>query len=274
MNFLDTKIAFVVLSRGYKTKERYNDLILRNISLSEKIDKIFLKNFDFIIYHEGNISTEDQIFISKQTPNLNLLFKNVKKVEPKNAFDDSKNQINYTLCPPTNLSNSFPLGYKHMCHFWSIDFLEYLKNYKYIIRIDEDCILKNFNIKILEEMYRNNIKYVSPYFQEQDVKDVIVGLESLWNTFIKNNNFVPYKKFDEIRCPYTNFMIIDIEYFLNNDIILNFLNSVDKSHGIYSNRWGDLPIWGVILSTMVDPLLYKEEKSISYLHKSHHKIVN
>ena len=31
------------------------------------------------------------------------------------------------ICKPTTLSNNFSLGYKNMCYFWSIDFLEYLK---------------------------------------------------------------------------------------------------------------------------------------------------
>jgi hypothetical protein len=52
------------------------------------------------------------------------------------------------------------------------------------------------------------------------------------------------------------------------------LQIIDESHGIYSNRWGDLPIWGMILSTLIDEKHYRQEKSISYLHGSHNIIIN
>lgn len=60
------------------------------------------------------------------------------------------------LCYPTTLSNRFSLGYKHMCHFWSIDFLEYLKDYKYILRIDDDCLLNTFDTNIFNIMKEKN----------------------------------------------------------------------------------------------------------------------
>jgi hypothetical protein len=28
-----------------------------------------------------------------------------------------------------------------MCHFWFIDFLRYVRGYKFVIRVDEDCIV-------------------------------------------------------------------------------------------------------------------------------------
>lgn len=267
------KNAVVVLTRGYSRREYYRDLISRNVAIQEFLYDPNQK-CDYIIFHEGNISLDDQKYISEFTPELNLIFKNVKEEEPKTAFNSEKNIVNYSLCPPTPLSSSFPLGYKHMCHFWSIDFLKYLKEYKYVVRIDEDCVLTKFDKNILKKMYDNQIKFISPFFQGQDVKDVIVGLESLWNNFISEKNFTPFKNFSDIKCPYTNFMIVDAEYFLNHEMVMNFLEVVDNSNGIYSNRWGDLPIWGVILSTLTEPKFYLEDKTTSYYHKSHNKIIN
>ena len=269
-----TKIAIVVLSRGYNTIEKYTDLIERNVSIYDLFYNKINQKFDVIVFHEGNINMEHQLYISKFTPKLNIIFKNIKKTPPKVAFDDSKNKINYSICPPTPLSNSFPLGYKHMCHFWAIDFLQYLKEYKYIVRIDEDCVIKKFDNNVFQKMMDNNIKYISPFFQEQDKKDVIVGLETILKDFTLKNNITPKIKFEDIKCPYTNFMIFDVEYFINENVINNFLKCVDDSHGIYSNRWGDLPIWGVILSTFLNPSSYLEDKSISYYHKSHNKLIN
>jgi hypothetical protein len=268
------KNAIVVLTRGYENPIYYKNLIFRNKQIEEKITNKTNKSFDVLIFHEGNIIKEHQKLISDVTPKLKLNFIDVKKTTPKTAFDNSKNKINMELCPPTLQSNSFPLGYKHMCHFWSIDFLDYLKDYKFIIRIDEDCFIKNFDLGILDEMEKNKILFVSPEFQQQDDWFVIVGLEKLWNEFIEEKKITPFKSFQEVTCPYTNLMIVDIENIRNNDIINEFLKKIDSSHGIYSNRWGDLPIWGLILSTMVDSKYYSEIKSISYFHQSHNKNVN
>jgi len=270
---MENKNAIVALTRGYNDLSRYDVLIKRNISIYEKIS-VINNNFDVILFHEGNITDEQQNYIQSKTPLLPLKFFNVKEVGTKNAFNDSLNIVNNELCPPTQLSLSFSLGYKHMCHFWSIDFLQYLKNYKYIMRLDEDCIVTKIDVDVFNHMNVNNLKYLSPCFQEQDDPNVIVGLEKLWNEFISVNNIVPYKNFNDVRCPQTNFMVIDVDYFNTNETINNILKTIDNCHGIYSNRWGDLPIWGLILSTLVDKKLYKEITDISYYHGSWNKHVN
>ena len=74
--------------------------------------------------------------------------------------------------------------------------------------------------------------------------------------------------------PYTNFMILNINFFKNNKDVVNILNEINKSDCIFSNRWGDLPIWGYILSYFIDKTYYIEDKNISYIHGSHSKNVN
>jgi hypothetical protein len=67
------KKAVVVLTRGYDNIDEYNSLIQRNISIAINLrDKI---NTPIIIFHEGNISSIHQDFISKKTPLLNIIGK-------------------------------------------------------------------------------------------------------------------------------------------------------------------------------------------------------
>jgi hypothetical protein len=267
------KISISVLTRGYDNLFNYNPLIDRNNLIFEHIIEPSKLSFDVHIFHEGNISEEHQLYI-KNLSKPKLIFKNVKELSENFAFDDSKNIMNFELCPPNTQSSSFPLGYKHMCHFWSIDFFNYLNGYDYLIRIDEDCFIKKFDFIILNRLLNGEIRFTSPFFQGQDEHYVIVGLEKLWNQFIIDNEITSKKNFGEIKCPYTNFMMLDLNYFRNNQMVQNFLKCVDESNGIYSNRWGDLPIWGVILSTLIDENLYKESKSIKYYHSSHNKEIN
>lgn len=279
MLFYNMKNAIVVLTKGYKKLKFYHKLITRNISIYNHIfiqHKINFNEYDIIIFHEGNITNEQQIYIQSFTPHMKLIFKDIKKTKPYTAFDNSKNKINNELCPPSKLSNKFPLGYKHMCHFWSIDYLNYLKSYKYIIRIDEDCYLLQFNHKILKKMNENNINFYScswsKNWKRSDTKEVVIGLQKTIQEFIKQNNLETKIDFLDIKCPYTNFMIIDIEYFRNNKLYNKYLEHIDNTSGIYSNRWGDLPIWGIFLSLFLKKNKYYNIlflKGIKYIHSSH-----
>jgi hypothetical protein len=267
------KIAICVLSRGYNDINQYRSLIERNISLENSLHNEKIKNYSFIILHEGNIDEDHQTFISSKTPNLKIEFWDIKTKTPNNAFDNNKNIVN-EFCPPNWLTNNFPIGYKHMCHFWSIDFLDYLKDFDYVIRIDEDCVVENFNMSIIDEMEDENLLFVSPMFQEQDVDLVIVGLDNLRNEYIKENDLHNTTEFNKIMCPYTNFMVVNVKEINNNLKVKKFLNKVDSCGCIYSNRWGDLPIWGVILDTILDKNQYKEVKTIKYFHGSHNQKIN
>jgi hypothetical protein len=271
---MSKKNAIVVLTRGYTDVRFYTSLINRNIFIYKNIISKTGDIFDFIIFHEGNISESDKKFINDQTPNLNIIFSDLRYTGNKKAFNSLPKTENNPMCPSTRLSNSFPIGYKHMCHFWSLDFLNYLKDYKYIIRVDEDCFINEYDVSILDQMEKNNTIFSCPFFQEQDVDEVILGLETLRNDFCEKNSIRINTKFSDIRCPYTNVMIVDIENICKNQTIINFLNEIDNSGCIYFNRWGDLPIWGVILDTFLTESSYKEEKGIKYFHGSHNKPIN
>lgn len=267
------KNAIVVLTRGYENENFYKSLIVRNKNIKKHIIDSVSYEFDFIIFHEGNISQKQQDFIKSFTPEIPISFINVKSGIPK-LFGTPIKTLNVDLCPPTSLSNSFPLGYKHMCHFWSVDFLDLLKNYKYVIRIDEDCIVEEFDKNIINEIENNKILFASPMFQGQDEPMVIKGLDIFRKKYCSEKGIDIVTPFEKIKCPYTNFMIIDVENIINNKIIMEFISEIDKCGCIYSNRWGDLPIWGVILDTFLKKDEYKEFKNIKYYHGSHNIIVN
>jgi hypothetical protein len=176
------------------------------------------------------------------------------------------------MCPETKLSSSFSMGYKNMCHFWSIGFLEYLKNYHYIIRIDEDCFLDKMDSNIINQYISDKIYFSSPFHVNDDNPDVIIGLDNLVENFIRKNNIE--KQSETLWFPYTNMMIVDVSYFSKNENVLKLLQEIDDSDCIFNNRWGDLPIWGYILTYLIPKENYFENKSIKYYHSSHHSQIN
>lgn len=266
------KYCIAVLTKGYKEKVRYSLLIKRNKSIYNNIVQNSIYQFDIIIFHEGNILDKDQQYIRSHTPQMKLIFLNIKKGL---SFNDHNYKVNRNLCPPNNKSDKYHIGYKHMCRFWSIDFIDYLEKYDYIIRIDEDCIVKYFDELIINYIIDNKIYFCSPHFINQDNKNFIVGMESFWNCMIKKYGIKSYiKNYTDIICPYTNFMIFDMNVIKNNQLINNILNEIDSCGCIYSNRWGDLPIWGMIMSTLFESEKFFCAKNIAYYHGSHHKYIN
>lgn len=267
------KVAIAVLTKGYANIEEYNTLINRNNLIHHNIITKSKLNFDMVIFHEGNISEEHQKYISEKSE-TSLIFRDVKQCSTKSAFDDSKNIYNTDLCPPNTLSESFPLGYKHMCHFWSIDIFDYLSEYQYVIRIDEDCYVDRVDPAVFEAIIEQEIKFAVPFMcPVLDDPNVIVGLDTLLYDFAEKNNVELLVDYKDIKAPNTNFMMFDLDFFKQHSIVQKFLTQVDKSHGIYSNRWGDAPIWGILLYALAGVDFY-ELSDIGYLHGSHNHYVN
>ena len=260
-----TLCAIAVLTRGYDSNEKYNDLIKRN----EAIYNLYYKNlknytnYSVIIFNEGNIIPSQQEYIQLKTPNMPLIFTTINFYQNFN--------INNDLCPPTEVSNRFSIKYKNMCYFWSIDFLTYLGDYEYIIRIDEDCFIQNLDPHIIDSYKQNNIMFSSPFYQTSDNEEVVVGMKTLFNKYLQDNNLVQK---NPLRMPYTNFMICNISYFKNNILVMNLLEKIKLSNCIFSNRWGDLPILGYILSYLIDSKYFIEDKTIKYYHGTHSMQIN
>ena len=242
------KHAIVALTRGYPDLNSYHMLISRNIAIynvfySKLANKLA---YDIVLFHEGNISEEAQQYIQYHTPDMPLIF---------------------VAIPFYNMPNCEQLGYKNMCYFWAIDFIEYLKDYEYIIRIDEDCILYQLDPYVIENCKQKNIKFSSAHFQGDDYDHVVVGLKPLVYSYMKKHGLIMVS--DNIRCPYTNFSIINIPFYRNTNYIQGLLAEIRQSNGIFVHRWGDLPIHGYILTFLTDPSLYCEDKTIKYYHGSH-----
>jgi hypothetical protein len=270
---MKNRVALAVLTKGYTDLESYETLINRNNYIHDNLLTKTSVEYDMIIFHEGNITQEHIDHINKHSK-CSLEFRNVKECGNKQAFDDSRNKVNKELCPPTPLSDQFPLGYKHMCHFWSIGLFDYLSDYDYVLRIDEDCYVDRIDPHTFEEVIESNISFAVPLIcNVLDAPEVIVGLDTLLDEFMRSRGLEMPVPYSEVRAPNTNFMILNLKYFREHKLVQEFLKEVDNSHGIYSNRWGDAPIWGIILYILSGDDFYVLNDT-GYLHGSHNHYVN
>lgn len=259
--------AVVALTRGYKDVSSYDALINRNRAIYEHVH--MRDGFDVLVFHEGNITKEQQSYIQSMTEYMPITFVDIHDTKSA-AFNmdvvPSTSQHTYE----TTLSKSFPIGYKHMCHFWFIDFLKCCSSYNYVVRIDEDCVVTHFPQDVVDDMNIKGVRFVTPsYNNGPDDADVTVGLNDLYNTL--GTDLLPFKS---LKLPYTNVFVIDVQFFLNHTLYNSFATIVDESGGIYVNRWGDLPLWGIVTNTLLTKQEYLLSKDIKYYHGSHHMHVN
>ncbi len=257
-----------MLSRGHNDVKDYGQLIRRNISLMSQIEKSS-HNIDLVIFHEGNINSTHQDYIKKQSANQYIKF-----ISVENEFITKPIPIRNKYCYETNLSKSFSFGYKSMCKFWFNGFMAYVNDYDYLIRVDDDCMIRSLPIDyLILQMKNHNFSYITPKIYGKDDEDVTIGLAELCNDFIRKHK-LKLDVLDLNNNPYTNVFVLALDNIRSNYLFEQFACFVNETDSIFINRWGDLPLWGAFLSIDHDHFTVSIDSSIKYIHGSHYAWIN
>ena len=266
-SFKTNKQAIVVLTRGYTEKNQYQWLLQRN----KYLEKYYNSNIDYVIYHEGNISKDHQKYINNETL-LPLIFINVSDsfAKKKFKFSHAMNQEPFPIFSKNGEVNSKNLAYKNMINFWFCDFWNYVKKYEKILRIDEDCEYQSdYN-----EIFKLLDQKVSVYGKWwPDDEFVTKGLNNFTLDFLRKNN-IKNSKSHKSSGPYTNVVGFNLDICRKNSLLLKYIAAIKVSENIYLHRWGDLPLWGEILTYFFTKNQHLATKKIQYFHKSHGEKIN
>lgn len=267
--------AIVTLSRG-DPSGMYEDLINRTLSIAHHK---WATTYDFLIFHENDLLSKDQIYIREMVPpkiaslitfvNVDAIFSKHKHypINKKTKLSENFN------CSPTALSLTFREGYHLMCSFWFIDIyqLHISKNYKYFLRIDDDILISEDSI--YDPFLEDSILASVATFHGMDHSDVITGLDSFlysisdsdigrrFNLSWNNQTWIS---------PYSNVMWMNME-FLRSPKMRYIRKQVANSHCIFSNRWGDLPLYGALMKMLGN--LPVTGLNLKYFHGSHNAFV-
>jgi alpha 1,2-mannosyltransferase len=158
--------------------------------------------------------------------------------------------------------HKWPLGYRHMCRFWTGGFLDYepLKQYRYIWRMDSDAYIKQgIEYDLFDHMKQNSIAYTFSNVYD-DEKEVCEGLLDFSKAFFEEKS-MPFH-WDLYKMFTTHVEIIDTEVF-RNSLYHEFYKRVDETNYFYLRRWGDAPIRFITLTNMG---LKCDHMRISYYH--------
>lgn len=232
---INMKNAIICLTRGYFDLQNYKTLINRNKRIYEHIIKKFNVNYPLLIFHEGNILLDHQQYIINQSGNLNIEF--------------------------IDLSSIWTGGYEAMCRFYMYDIWNYLSNYDYVLRIDEDCYITHCNKDPFSYIGNNVCLKSASWAESHD------GTNATLPIFIEKLTMKKSSDFYIHQFPYTNVFLSNISFWLNPEInkILKIiaLNPMQRDY-----RWGDLPVLGSLLNIFApNQVGYLSE--FNYIHASH-----
>jgi len=242
-----SKKVIAVLTRGYEKKEKYASLISRNRSISLHLKDKSIKN---LIFHQGDINSDHQSYIKNGTPDLDIDFIDISS----KAFLNKYQSIPF---------EAQPLAYRHMCHFWLVDFWSFVVEYDSCLRIDEDCIIQ-FSV---DEMF-NSLEEHSLISGGTSIEDdqFTKGL----NEFTKDYYAQAFIKHPSSG-PFTNVLGMNL-VLLRNPLISSYIQRVQESENIYKNGWKDFVIWGEIATYFLNDFI--KNTKLRYYHGSEFKLIN
>ena len=243
------------------------DSKIKNLKVSlEKlyINYKFINESDVFIFVDFDFPSEEIEFL---TNNFQKLY--VKKIQLKSSSD--------LKIPVESISFEdkcdFSLGYRHMCQFFFSELREYIKEYDWYMRLDDDSFINSkINYNIFEYLENNNKVY--GYVAEiPEWPPVVVGVDEFFLKIVENCKLKPYfldrliedKKYN-LRNFYNNIEVVKLSYFENNEVKL-LTKLVNESGNIYRWRWGDSLLRTFLLSITVDIKQIHKFNDFDYYHQ-------
>ena len=247
------KAAIVALTRGYpKNRSLYDKLIKRNEYIYKNINSLRSSPLDLILFHEGNISTDDQNYINSHS-SQNIKFKDVSK---------------YFVISDLKLEGEkkFSLGYRLMCRFNMYHIWDEVKEYSHILGVDEDIEILNIDPNAFEYMKANEIHYMTGRFTKETHK---LTNKTLPNYLIENTDMNVEKIYNH-KNPYTNLYASSVAFWRTPETY-SILKKIALTDSQIINRWGDHTVQGLLLNHAGEKI-YLFPK-LEYKHISHSNLI-
>ena len=153
-----------------------------------------------------------------------------------------------------------------MCRFNMYHIWNEVADYDYILRVDEDIEIKEFDPYIFEKMEKKKQIYLTGRF----TKDTHKLTNKTLPQFLIENTDLDVEKVYNHRNPYTNLYASSVKFW-NDDDIKFLLEKISLSDQQIINRWGDHTVQGILLN-------HKKTKinlfpKLTYRHISHDLVI-
>lgn len=267
---------------SYKLTNDKNIIIMLlprvTLKLIERL-KLLDSNFDdnsstaILFLYTSSISMTDFLRLTK-IMKRQVLFLNI--VKPFNLFP-----IGFDACgtkTPYHVRGKW--NYLLMIRFWfkTLFELPQLRQYEYIMRLDDDSQLSGRWFNIFEEMDRKNAVYFANNL-DVDSEYQLPGtmkIKEVTFEYVKQNNIKP-KQMEMLNNAffnntvlnyYNNFEVTKIEFFRRREV-RHWIDTIDSTYGIFKYRWGDAVLRYLTIALFAEPyeILHRSHYNLSYCHK-------
>lgn len=250
------KGVFYLLTRGYPHPQYYGKLIQRNEYLYQNFNKDY--QYPLVIFHEGNISKEHQDFIQANNKNTNTTF-----------VDISENFRWPADLPLSQMQDGgFHPGYRLMCKFNCFHVWDYLKDYDYAFRVDEDTFIGPIEYDIFEYMSNLNMDYLVGRFCEETHKLTNTTIPKKAHELLGDKWTEDMYDQTELWVPYSNLLVARVGLFRQPEV-QKFLKELTSDPMFLTHRWGDHVVMGIILKAFSSADKINYIPSFEYMHGSH-----
>jgi hypothetical protein len=255
--------AIVCLTKGYADMRGYDRLIERNRSVHNAINRYRTTQYPLIVWHEGNVTAEQQNYILCQELNSDVRFTDVSSVFQLPA-----------AISPQELAEDWPVGYRLMCRFHSYHVWQYSNNFDYVMRLDEDCTIISTAVDPIEWIFRTGIDFATCAYVPETHRLTNCTLPRWVERYIQA--LKPHKcgaQYYNQVFPYTNCYVTRTDFWLD-PAVQHFLYSVANEPDFIRLRWGDLPVLGTALNIFSRPDKVRRIPNLVYKHASHNTTVH
>lgn len=247
--------------------------------------------YPVIIFHEGDYDNEGQQDI------LNSIRSSCRDLVSFQALDENDFKLPSHI-DPVKLQRILSIKphptpywrnekYRLMCRWWMMRFMEYVKGYDYVMRLDDDSFIeepikKDLFAWMKEEdlVYSSNLVHVDcgicsygmkEFFEREfpEKKEAIQSMFVPQDVPMRSVTMHPFrailsltqdplpaiKETEKIWMPimyYNNFFITKTSFWRTPEM-LQMLEKIDKDGSIFYFRWGDSPLQSILVMLMAKP---------------------
>lgn len=227
---------------------------------------------DILIFHTNYPRTKDIDEVTHSTVRQ-VIFQNVD--EYFSQFPDGFDP--YLMEPNWSIKDKW--SYQHMIRFWFKFVFEQpiVHSYQYLMRLDSDSRIPVLWLDLFELMREKQAVYFANN-EVTDYENVLPGtmkLRDFVEDYVKQRQVQPKdpermsKAFgnDSALAYWNNFEINEIAFFRQKSV-LDWVDAIDHSWGIYKYRWGDADLRYLTLALFArkEQLLHRLDYNLEYCH--------
>jgi len=264
--------AFTTLVMGGKdSMTSAKHIVVRDQSISKYLDKLNHSSlnitFTFVYFHEGNLQPGAVKLIEQKLQGHRTEF-----------IDVSKGAFRFKDGEQTKKYAKNKIGYYNMCAFWSIDVWQFLCKYEYMMRLDDDCQLKEIKGNIFQQFADRGLEmgYAAVRSDRHLVTAATLVPWAVRYEHLCLGGGAAYGRLAvgdpaPVCVVYSNFGMTRLAFWSRPDV---YSYVWQMQPYILRFRWGDAPIWFAAAVTFAGHGGLGMLRGMSYNHGSHGTLVD